>query len=123
MITDYILPGYSTQIHCHQCGKIFLTREEMMEHWTKVCSIKNHRFQCSQCNRTYKNESDLKTHMKWTCVALGQEQRFKCPYCERYGKYVSNLYSHIRSNHKNSRVYIIDVLNGNAERRPTRSYM
>ncbi|XP_044008758.1 protein tramtrack, alpha isoform isoform X11 [Aphidius gifuensis] len=120
---DYNHHVHRRSMNCPQCGMIFPSHEEMVEHCIEKCNRNNQRHPCVNCHCSYKNESDLKSHMKWTCVALGQalNLRFKCPYCDKVGKYVSNMYAHVRSSHNTCKVYIIDVLNGNVERYPTRT--
>ncbi|OXU32138.1 hypothetical protein TSAR_012267 [Trichomalopsis sarcophagae] len=64
------------------------------------------KFRCDICGKSYKWYSGLYRHKTYEC---GKLPRFQCPHCEYVAKQRPHVYSHIKSAHKNSAIYALDL--------------
>jgi KRAB domain-containing zinc finger protein len=64
------------------------------------------KFCCNTCGKIYKWYSGLYRHRTYEC---GKAPRFQCPHCDYVAKQRPHVYTHIKSAHKNSVVYALDL--------------
>ena len=92
---------------CKMCKQKFCEKDsdQLDRHVASKCCQKGNlvineqcRFQCSLCEKSYKDEYNLRKHINWK--HSGSEQvPFKCNYCDKEFVQKSSLRRHIKSDH------------------------
>ena len=101
-------------IHCDLCGASFSSEVNLKSHKKNVHSTIK-KWSCSDCERRFKQQRDLKVHMlnihgldsmKEDYMEDQEKDLFKCEECNLTFKYKKNLNAHLKTKHTgNSRSF------------------